>query len=62
MPSFSATATTGEAAELRELTAGTLKKYRVDKTGPSFVKIGGKIRYRRSDLEAWITTIEPEGS
>ena len=54
--------TTDEAATLLELTAGTLKNYRVDNTGPAYVKIGGKIRYRRGDLEAWITTIEPEGS
>ena len=54
--------TTGEAADLLELTAGTLKNYRVDNTGPAYVKIGGKVRYRRGDLEAWIRTIEPEGS
>ena len=54
--------TTDEAATLLELTAGTLKNYRVDNTGPSYVKIGGKVRYRRGDLEAWITTIEPEGT
>ena len=54
--------TTDEAADLLELTSGTLKNYRVDNTGPAYVKIGGKIRYRRGDLEAWITTIKPEGS
>ena len=54
--------TTDEAADLLELTAGTMKNYRVDNTGPPYVKIGGKVRYRRADLEAWITTIEPEGT
>ena len=54
--------TTDEAADLLELTAGTMKNYRLDKTGPPYVKIGGKVRYRRSDFESWITTIEPEAS
>ncbi len=54
--------TTIEAAELLELTAGTLKNYRVAGTGPAYKKIGGKVRYRRDDLEAWITTVEPGGS
>ncbi len=54
--------TTDEAATLLELTAGTLKNYRVDGKGPHYKKIGGKVRYRRSDLESWITTIEPEAS
>ena len=54
--------TTNEAAKLLELHPSTLKNHRVDNTGPAYVRIGGKVRYRRTDLEAWITTIEPEGS
>ncbi len=54
--------TTTEAAELLELHPVTLKQYRVDNIGPSYVKIGHRVRYRRGDLEAWITTVEPEAS
>ncbi len=54
--------TTTEAATLLELHPVTLKQYRVDNTGPAYQKIGRKVRYRRADLEAWITTIEPEGT
>ncbi len=54
--------TTTEAADLHELHPVTLKQYRVDNTGPSYVKIGRKVRYRRTDLEAWMTTVEPEAS
>ena len=54
--------TTTEAADLLELHPVTLKQYRVDNIGPSYVKIGHRVRYRRADLVAWMTTIEPEAS
>ena len=54
--------TTTEAADLLEVHPVTLRQYRVDNIGPSYVKIGHKVRYRRSDLESWITTVEPEAS
>ncbi len=54
--------TTTEAANLLELHPVTLKQYRVDNTGPAYKKIGRKIRYRRADLEAWITTRWPRYS
>ncbi len=54
--------TTHEAATLLELHPVTLMQYRVDKKGPRYVKIGYKVRYRRADLESWITTVEPEAS
>jgi predicted DNA-binding transcriptional regulator AlpA len=31
-----------------------LAKARVTGVGPKFVKIGGAIRYRRSDVDAWL--------
>ena len=51
-----------DAGRLIGVSGSTLARYRSENTGPAYVKIGGKVRYRRSDLEAWITTIEPEGS
>jgi hypothetical protein len=35
-----------------------LAKLRVIGGGPKFLKIGGKIRYRRSDVEAWLARCE----
>jgi predicted DNA-binding transcriptional regulator AlpA len=31
-----------------------LAKARVTGIGPKFVKVGGAIRYRRSDVDAWL--------
>jgi len=33
----------------------TLSVWRLYKEGPSFVRVGRLIRYRRSDVEAWLT-------
>jgi excisionase family DNA binding protein len=32
----------------------TLERKRGDGTGPRFVKVGRLVRYRESDLEAWL--------
>ena len=41
-------------AEWLLLTVNTLEKWRVRGEGPPFVKVGGRVRYRRSDVLAWI--------
>ncbi len=32
----------------------TLARWRCDGEGPAFVKIGSAVRYRRSDVDAWL--------
>ena len=32
----------------------TLRKWRTQKRGPQFVKIGALVRYRPEDVDAWI--------
>ena len=44
------------AATYLGLTKRTLERWRVNGSGPKFVKVGKKILYRPSDLEAWMTT------
>lgn len=34
----------------------TLAKWRMIGTGPTYVKFGRHVRYRRSDLDAWLAT------
>jgi len=41
------------AAELR-LSIRTLTRYRNERRGPAFHKIGGRVLYRNSDLYLWI--------
>ena len=47
--------TTADAAEYLDVKVGTLEKWRYLKKGPRYYKIGGKrVRYRKSDLDAFI--------
>jgi len=44
---------THEAARLLGISARTLEKYRCHGSGPTFRKLGGRVVYAVSDLEAW---------
>lgn len=52
--------TPAEVARLARLSVSTLKDKRWKGTGPAFIKLspgrGGRIRYRRRDVEQWLTT------
>lgn len=43
-----------EAAKYVRLGVGTLNRFRVSGGGPRYAKLGGAVRYRREDLDAWI--------
>jgi predicted DNA-binding transcriptional regulator AlpA len=43
-----------EAAKLLRLSPRTLERQRLDGTGPKFVKLGRRVLYRASDMEAWL--------
>ena len=45
--------TTREAAHYLGLSSRTLNRYRVSGDGPVFHRFGGRVRYRRDDLDAW---------
>jgi len=44
-----------EAGGYLGFTAGWLAKLRMNGSGPKFIKLGRKVRYARSDLDAWIS-------
>lgn len=46
--------TTKEAADLVKLGKPTLERFRLTGEGPPYCKLGGAVRYRRCDLEAWL--------
>lgn len=48
--------TTKEAAAYVRLGAPTLERFRVTGDGPTYLKLGGAVRYRRSELDAWLAT------
>lgn len=43
------------AAQLLNLRPRTLTRWRFERKGPAFVKLGGAVRYRSSDLEAFVS-------
>ncbi|TYT74320.1 helix-turn-helix transcriptional regulator [Desulfobotulus mexicanus] len=47
--------TTAQAADFLGLKKGTLEIWRVYGKGAAFIKMGRAVRYRREDLERWIT-------
>jgi excisionase family DNA binding protein len=44
-----------EAAKYLGLKAATLNKWRVYGEGPPFIKVGRLVRYRRADLDAYLS-------
>jgi excisionase family DNA binding protein len=48
--------TTSEAADYVRLKKPTLERFRLTGEGPGFCKLGGAVRYRRPDLDAWLET------
>ncbi len=46
--------TTAEAAELLKVQMNTLAVWRLHGRGPRFYKLGRSVRYRRSDLAAYL--------
>ncbi len=50
--------TEGDLARELQVRANYLAKLRVRGDGPRFVKLGGKVRYRRSALQAWLEARE----
>lgn len=45
-----------EAARYVRLGKPTLDRFRVTGEGPRFAKLGGAVRYRRTDLDDWIAS------
>lgn len=43
-----------EAARYVRLGVGTLNRFRGTGGGPRYAKLGGAVRYRKEDLDAWI--------
>jgi len=46
---------TREAAAYVKLGKNTLERFRCAGTGPAYLKLGGSVRYRQIDLDAWLT-------
>ena len=45
---------TREAAAYLRLGKPTIERFRMTGEGPRYAKLGGAVRYRRCDLDAWL--------
>lgn len=43
--------TTKEVAEYLDIALSTVKQYRVNRTGPVYIKVGPLVRYRKADVD-----------
>lgn len=48
--------TTPEAARYVRLGKPTLDRFRLTGEGPAYCKLGGAVRYRKTDLDAWLAS------
>jgi predicted DNA-binding transcriptional regulator AlpA len=51
-----------QAAGILMVAVPTLADWRTKQVGPDYVKVGRCVRYRRSDLEAWLTSRTRKGA
>ena len=45
-----------EVAEQLTVSVATIRRWRLFRQGPQFIKIGAAVRYRSSDITAWLNT------
>jgi predicted site-specific integrase-resolvase len=50
--------TPAELANENKIPEKTLAQWRYLGRGPRYLKIGGHVRYRRTDVEAWLASCE----
>jgi predicted DNA-binding transcriptional regulator AlpA len=47
-----------QVAKFLQLSVASVRRWRLFRTGPKFLKIGAAVRYRRADVETWLTSAE----
>lgn len=57
----SALLTETEVSHVLRVSLATLRKWRVDKRGPRFIKIGPLVRYQLEDLREWLSSLPTGG-
>ena len=51
-----------EVARQLCVSLASLRRWRLEKRGPRFVKLGALVRYRPEDLERWMDSLPTGGS
>lgn len=45
-----------QVAKFVQLSVASLRRWRLFRTGPKYLKIGAAVRYRREDVETWLSS------
>jgi hypothetical protein len=51
-----------DVSEQLKVSVACLRRWRLRRTGPRFVKVGPLVRYRPEDLEDWVAALPAGGS
>lgn len=51
-----------EVSKRLNVSVATLRRWRLEKRGPMFVKVGSLVRYRPEDLDLWVAALPTGGT
>ena len=54
--------TEDEVAKQLHVSLGSLRRWRLEKRGPQFIKVGSLVRYRPEDIEIWLAGLPTGGA
>jgi excisionase family DNA binding protein len=54
--------TEGDVAQRLHVSLASIRRWRLEKRGPRFIKVGSLVRYKTEDLESWLAALPSGGS
>jgi excisionase family DNA binding protein len=51
-----------EVAKRLNVSLASVRRWRLERRGPAFVKVGALVRYRPEDLDTWLSELPTGGS
>ena len=54
--------TEDEVSKRLNVSVASLRRWRLQRRGPTFIKVGVLVRYRPEDLEAWLAALPTGGT
>lgn len=54
--------TESEVAQRLRVSLACLRRWRLERRGPRFVKVGSRVRYPSEELDGWIETLPTRGT
>jgi len=54
--------TEGDVAQRLHISLASVRRWRLERRGPPFIKVGSLVRYRPEDLELWLAALPTGGS